>query len=114
MLGNKQKGRKDRSELTRFKPGNTEHLKRRKKTPPNNGKLFRQMMAEAVPILKNGRRCFESRLGILIDELFAGALKGNSSDAADILLLYENFEDKGDMQPLILQMSYADSGDLKV
>jgi hypothetical protein len=87
---------------TRFKPGNREHLKRRKKDKDEFGKSLRALLAETVQY-KDGRKTKRARrIDLQIERISVDASNGDIGAADLLLTTYQSATDIGDLQPLVI------------
>ena len=88
---------------SRFKKGNKEHLKRKKpkgNEPSVDGRKFVEIMSTLVPVKKNGKIHYKSRMEVIIDNIKNDALKGDIPAARDLIALHDNFHEFGEIAPL--------------
>lgn len=93
----------------RFKPGNTEHLKRSRRTTKIDGKLFRDLVAASTKASRNGSVVYRSRLELLVETFVAAALRGDVRAAAMLLRMHSRAKEINEFAPVIVVLSGDDA-----
>lgn len=94
---------------TRFKVGNCEHLKRRKRKPPQLADVARSFLEESITYrtgrkLKRGRR-----IDVHLKKIQAAALKGDLSAISVLMDMHEKSASFVDLQKIVLIMYENDA-----
>lgn len=92
----------------RFQPGNTEHLKRKKKQK-REGILFRELTAATVKVRRKESVVYVSRLQLLVDNHVAAAVRGDVSAAATLLKIHSRAKEIGDLMPQLFIIQRTDA-----
>ena len=94
---------------TRFKVGNREHLKRRKKSNQQEGKILRAFLSATVEY-REGRKIKRGhRIEVQVKSIGAAAVRGDVG-AADLLLnMRERGIELGDLRTTVLVFEYGDN-----
>ena len=91
---------------TRFKKGNQEWKKREEKRQANQSRSyiddFRAVLGAHVPVRRNGRLTYQSRLLVLVNKLVHEAIKGDVGAADTLLNLHADSMTIGDIQKTVL------------
>lgn len=97
---------------TRFKPGNVEHLKRRKKDQDEFGKSLRALLAEKVPYNEGRKTKTARRIDLQIERISVDASNGDIG-AADLLLsTHLHAAEIGDLEPVVIYFTKLDRNGL--
>jgi hypothetical protein len=93
---------------TRFKSGNSEHLKRRKKKKDEFIEILRALLAESVSY-KVGRRTKKARrIDLQIETMSMDAIAGDIGAAALLLTTHQHGAEIGDLNPVVFYLSKSD------
>jgi hypothetical protein len=95
---------------TRFKVGNREHLKRRKKGDRLvEGKILRQVLQTRVDYWDGGKLKRGTRLEVQIKSIGTAALKGDVGAADQLLKMRQCAVAFGDLNPTVVVISGVDA-----
>ena len=93
---------------SRFKPGNKEHLKRKKRKQKQQTNVFSQIMNGRVSFRDGDLQKSERRMDLAIKNLARLAMKGDVSAADSLIKTHAQFELVGDINPVFIQITEAD------
>lgn len=93
---------------SRFKPGNREYLKRKKKKPKSEGEILREFCGEIVEYREGGKLKRASRLELLVKSDGAAALKGDIAAADALLKMRSQAVEIGVLEKLIIEFPYTE------
>ena len=92
-------GYKKPPEKSRFKKGNKEHLKRRKRSLPDVKRVYLEVISKPIAVIKNGRRVKLTRMKVIVDNLFADAIAGKVQAAQNLIVMYDRYREMSEQVP---------------
>jgi hypothetical protein len=93
----------------RFKPGNREHLKRRKKEETDLPSIARSFLEAQIPYRDGGKLKQAPRIDVYLERIQTAALRGHLGAIAQLIDLWENTKLASFKKKLI----YLEPGDEK-
>ena len=91
---------------SRFKPGNQEHLKRKKKKRKLEGERLREFYGEIVEYFEGGKLKRATRMELHVKSIGTEALKGNIAAADALLTMRSQALELGVLDKVIILFPY--------
>ena len=93
---------------SRFKPGNQEYLKRKKKKPHLEGESLREFYGEIVEYREGGKLKRATRMELQVKSIGTEALKGNIAAADALLTMRSQALELGVLNKIIIEFPYTE------
>ena len=93
---------------SRFKPGNQEYLKRKKKKRKLEGESLWEFLGEIVEYRENGKLKRATRLELQVKSIGTEALKGNIAAADALLTMRSQALEVGVLNKIIIEFPYTE------